>query len=351
MPVGRMKELEIDFANLEVSFIEFGEALLKKQGYIITHAESHPGPGLVRGRPDLVAADPKTRGAVLVEVKIWRSPRIERPVLRNAIAALAANVRAAKAEKGILIVPVPLDPVPAGLSANGVPIEVWDLRKLSNLASGDVELTNSLADFLREAEISARDLPPDMISFMDVNWQGSSTGGRTLANSLQSSTAGVDSAKEFERLCEEAVKLLFGEEFRGWSRQASVEGGFHRLDLIARLVPRHIFWRDLATDFHTRYVVFEFKNYTGPIGQDQIFTTEKYLFPTALRSIAINIARNGADDGAREAAKGGLRESGKLILIISLDDLVAMLEGFDAGDDPHNLLFQCLDGMLTDLGR
>src|SRR5258708_5186803 len=131
MPVGRMKELEIDFANLEVSFIEFGEALLKKQGYIITDAESHPGPGLVRSRPDLVAADPKTRGAVLVEVKIWRSPRIERPVLRNAIAALAANVRAAKAEKGILIVPVPLDPIPAGLSANGVPIEVWDLRKLS----------------------------------------------------------------------------------------------------------------------------------------------------------------------------------------------------------------------------
>jgi hypothetical protein len=352
--MGRIKDIMFDFADLELSFIGFCEALLKKLGYDIRHSELHPGPGFLRMRPDMVAIEPVTHGTIVVEVRVWRSPNIERTIFRNAVAALAAIVRGMNVEKGILIVPVLLD-APADLSPSGIPIEVWDLRKLSELTSGHAELAEYLTTFLRDAEISARDISPDTIQFMDTSWQNFSdtppSKGRMLVTALRASKPGREAAAEFERLCEEALKLLFSEEFRGWGRQAPIEGGFHRLDLVARLVPQNIFWRDLATDFRTRYVVFEFKNYSAPIGQDQIFTTEKYLFPAALRAIAIIVARNGADEGARAAAKGALRESGKLILIISLDELMSMLEGIDEGEDPHNLLFQRLDTMLTDLGR
>lgn len=76
-------------------------------------------------------------------------------------------------------------------------------------------------------------------------------------------------------------------ELLGWRRQSAIENGYQRVDLIARLQPvRSAFWTTLSADFRARYVVFEFKNYTDPIGQDQIYAT-------ALRSVAIIIARNG----------------------------------------------------------
>ena len=107
----------------------------------------------------------------------------------------------------------------------------------------------------------------------------------------------------------------------------------------------------LAHDFRTRYIIFEFKNYSKPITQNEIYSTEKYLFTTALRSVAFVIARAGADAGAYRAASGALREAGKLILLLSLQDLCEMLHVSDRAQDPEILLYQKLDELLTTMLR
>ena len=76
------------------------------------------------------------------------------------------------------------------------------------------------------------------------------------------------------------------------------------------------FWRFLISFYQTRFVVFEYKNYREPISQNLIYITEKYLFPVALRNVALIIARKGFDSNAPKAALGYLRESGKLIISI-----------------------------------
>jgi hypothetical protein len=121
------------------------------------------------------------------------------------------------------------------------------------------------------------------------------------------------------------------------------------MDLIARLVPSDTasFWASLAHDFRCRYVVFEFKNYGDKISQNQIYTTEKYLYPNALRSVAIIIARNGSDRSATRAIQGTLRESGKVILVLSLEDVVKLLRAKDQGLEPSDLLIDYLDELLT----
>ena len=58
---------------------------------------------------------------------------------------------------------------------------------------------------------------------------------------------------------------------------------------------------------NTRYVLFEFKNYTGEIKQGQILTTEKYLLEKGLRRVAIIITRVGADKNAITMAQGAMR--------------------------------------------
>jgi len=59
--------------------------------------------------------------------------------------------------------------------------------------------------------------------------------------------------------------------------------GLHRFDAVARIRSNNDLWTALVRYFRTRYVVFEFKNYREKIAQGQIHTTEKYLYPVALR--------------------------------------------------------------------
>jgi hypothetical protein len=70
-----------------------------------------------------------------------------------------------------------------------------------------------------------------------------------------------------------------------------------------------------------------------------------------MRTVAVVIARNGADKNAVKLAETQLRENGKFIMVITVTDLCAMLEGVDAGDPPENLLFQRMDEMLMRMGR
>lgn len=84
--------------------------------------------------------------------------------------------------------------------------------------------------------------------------------------------------------------------------------------------------------FNTKYIVFEFKNYENKISQNEIYTTEKYLYDTALRKVAIIISRKGANDNALIAAKGCLRENGKLIICWSDNDLIRLMEIKDKGE-------------------
>jgi len=107
----------------------------------------------------------------------------------------------------------------------------------------------------------------------------------------------------------------------------------------------------LSNDFRSRYIVFECKNYRGALAQNEIYTTEKYLFTSALRSVAIIIARSGASPSAVKAMNGSLREQGKLILCISMQELCGLLRDYDKGNDPCNLLIQKLDDMLMSIAR
>ena len=132
----------------------------------------------------------------------------------------------------------------------------------------------------------------------------------------------------------------------------NTDDGLNRNDLLCRIISyENNFWFELANDFHTRYIVFEFKNYTDTVKQTEIFTTEKYLFLTALRSVSFIISRNVADDNAKTAAKGALKEVGKLIIILDNNDMCEMLAFKDRGDEPSIVLQRKIDDVLIRLNR
>jgi hypothetical protein len=175
--------------------------------------------------------------------------------------------------------------------------------------------------------------------------------GERLIRELTAITPGKEGWVAFEKKAVEILKYLFGTNLAVWEEQQVTDDDLSRFDLVCRILPADDFWRSLIQAFNSRYILFEFKNYTEPITQAQIYTTERYLYPRALRSVGIIICRKGATGHAQSAARGALREHGKLILLLEDGDLVKMLQKRDAGGFASDYLSDKLDEFLLSLSR
>src|ERR1019366_4121147 len=355
--MGRVKDLQIDLMNLEQSFLWIVERILLTDGYQHAPNRSTKLPTGMAG-PDFVMISPNGKGLVAVELKLYRSDHVSTTLLSNAFGRLDQYVLLTGAVAGILVVTAPLTQSQAAMFRQPR-LEVWDLTILTAKVRRDPSLAEAFFETIRSIQVGALGAllqQTELESLTDEEPPSApapAKEGEQLALKLEASIAGRrgKAAQAFEAMCQQSLELLYGEDFVGWQKQWAVEKGYQRLDLAARLRPVNGFWANLAGDFRTRYVIFEFKNYSAPIRQDEVHTTEKYLFTAAFRSVAIIIARKGDSPSAQRAMRGALREQGKLILCISMAELCGLLRGHDNGEDATNLLYSRLDEMLIAIAR
>lgn len=162
---------------------------------------------------------------------------------------------------------------------------------------------------------------------------------------------GEDDAQKYEKLCGEIINFLFEENINKYKEQKKTDDGLNRYDAIARISPKTAFWKFIAEEIGSRYVVFEFKNYRENIGQGQILTTEKYLLNLALRRVAFIFCRAGCSNSAEKMLKGALRESGKVIFVLNDEDIINMLNMKENGLEPSDYLFDKADELFMTLSR
>ncbi|WP_109791152.1 restriction endonuclease [Oceaniglobus roseus] len=168
---------------------------------------------------------------------------------------------------------------------------------------------------------------------------------------LNALRCGRASARSYENLIESILKRLLSAHLENWQSQVRSDTGMSRNDFVARVNSQHDFWSVVRDHFNSLYVIFEMKNYCDTVGQDQIFATERYLYRNALRNSAFLFSRRGLTENADKAAKGALREHGKLILGFNDADLAEMLDLWGSGDDPVIVMSQKLDKMLIEIER
>ncbi|MCI8778292.1 MAG: restriction endonuclease [Bacilli bacterium] len=158
---------------------------------------------------------------------------------------------------------------------------------------------------------------------------------------------------KYEKVCVEALKLLFSDYLSVWEEQQKSNDDLYRFDLICKIKNdvNDDFFSTLNNYFNTRYIIFDFKNYKEQITQKEIYTTEKYLYDKALRKVAIIISRNGINKNALKAIKGSLREQGKVILTLTDYDILAMINMYYKGDNPTDYLSMKLDKLLIELEK
>lgn len=308
---------------------------------------------------------------IACEVKFYRTHNVPANVLRMAAAKLSADGRNANADESRLFVSSFVS---------------WELRETIqsdyNVRVIDRSIISAIADFSPENGIQfdkyfllgeavgpeeirttvdtkrteeARSLlPKNEVRPRASFAQMESEEATRFLNDLRCLRKGKTHWRSYEQLCENILKFLFDDQLKSWKRQHGTDDGSNRFDLICQMTRTEkttAFWDFLQTNFQSRYVLFEFKNYSRKIKQPQILSTEKYLFAQSLRKAAIILSRSGADAGAHAVAKGALRENGKLILVVCDDHIKRMLEAKINGDEPSEILLEAADDFLMSIER
>ena len=191
-------------------------------------------------------------------------------------------------------------------------IEIWDLDYLLDAAGpfpGILDRLHQYSKGVGQREVSSGKTNAALL--------------RSLAGHIAENTL---TPADYESLCMSVCKDLFAPHLYGFERQTKTSDSGNRYDFICRIQAGSSFWDNLRLDFKTRAILFECKNYNEEIGPDQVYSTERYLFSGALRTVCLLISRLGPNAGAIRAAQGAMRESGKLLILLSNADLIQMLK-------------------------
>ncbi|WP_167879875.1 hypothetical protein, partial [Leptospira levettii] len=243
-------------------------------------------------------------------------------------------------------------------------IRILDIRSLYDFTSNRKILRSKLEDFIFENVYNAiipsepysfeyGELKPTekIVSQIQAFNQAPSEKPEDYCKNLKNIPSGKEHSKEYEEKCFKILHFLFNNDLVNWQIQNKTNSGLDIFDLIARITEKSIFFSKLKDEFSSKYIVFEFKNYSVKIPPSTVYTTERYLFKSALRNIAIIISKLGPEQNTMKAAGGSLIENGKLILFLTDKDLCEMLSLKIKGEDFYFKLEQIVDDFLMKIDR
>lgn len=304
----------------------------------------------------------------VVETKFYRSRQVSRDVILTASSVLASYDSYNKNHR-LLIVSAIVSSALKKEVKDKTGVILWDRSNIAlfmaGVPAGDFFL-HDFGQFILEAQQGVNtedpylDIDEDQADDPEIYFtappvlyphQPDTSFADTIRKAFKAIPTGHEGYVAFEEQCEAALKYLFPDDLSAWNRQLTTDDELSRFDLICKIGSKDDFWNALIHSFHSRYILFEFKNYKEPLPHGQVYTTERYLFPKALRGCCIIIARNGVSDQALKAAKGALRENGKLIVFLDEVELLAMLDKRDNGESPNDFLADKLDDFLMSLSR
>jgi hypothetical protein len=293
-----------------------------------------------------------------IEVKYYRTVRPQVALLEAAATRLASRAVKYQAKKAMLVVS---SLVPEDLRLrfeDKFSLTLIDRTRLIAWAISLPDLLDELtallipdASELLQAAVSRSHVNIIRTRYLSHDARAEDDRGTRLCSELRGLKSGKKSWPEYERICENILKYLFPNDLHGWHKQVSTTDGLNRFDYVCRIIPTTEFWQFIVQHLDSRYMIFEFKNYSEKIKQGQVLTTEKYLLERGLRRVAVVFSRNGADPNAVRMAQGAMREQGKLILVLKDDDVCKMLHMKEKGEDASDFLFELADNFLLALGR
>lgn len=256
--MGRMKDLDIDRLNAvstEEVFIRFLAELFSAKNYVVVETPE-------RG-PDLSVRSGDDAFVTLVELKVHRSKRIAERAVQNALLQMKGMLDATAATEGIIVFTQPID---ARYLTDLPPrVTVWDLDELVRQTRSFPNLATELAELLRVLMVGAERPPEEagrrtttavaeLLEDDDVASPDPRAGAAIVAE-LDALVAGKADATAFEKVCQRALELMFGNDFAGWRPQNMVDAGERLPHPVRRFRIQELHPRDQpGADIHHREV-------------------------------------------------------------------------------------------------
>lgn len=346
-------------ARLGYQFEDLCADLFRAYGFIVKQDEVQE----VSGRKyyyDVLIENEKGEQAI-AEIKLYRTRKASRSMLKKAIEKLLRSGDVSNIKNLVLIIGSSLQSELKKELESEYGIVIFDSKNLISLFSINTNLSDRYQSITNdipksvfndiEVEETNINIIFSLTSLSNHRIDISQSTAELLEAMLENIKCGKEDYRLFEETCTEILSFLFEEYLTGWHEQIKTSDDLNRYDLICRIKNGNEFWNFIKEEFKSRYIIFEFKNYCSKIKQTQIYTTEKYLFQTALRNVCFMISREGPDRGAILASNGVLRETGKLIVHLTQNDIIEMLRLKDSGSEPSDYLFDQVDQLLLTLSK
>lgn len=308
--------------------------LLSREGHEIVQGPPQPG---ARG-PDYETISPAGT-AVLVETRHLKQSSFTGQLL-NQFAEDIQRYRQQKPDaSGLLVISASIN---AGrwseFSGRHPNIELWHGGTIEKLLTkhGDVAV-------LFEAPIAARVKIHDLFQ--------TSRGGRSkaalLTEKLQAVLPGHDNWKQYESVCTEILTYVFSPALATPDIQSRSDDGLDIIDAIFAIRAPQAPWSLVRSEYRTRFVVAEFKNYSDPIGQNQVESLAQYLWRPSQRFFGLLVSRQEPSASAIAQRRRKWLEEEKCIIFLSDADLSEMLQLRQIDAQP----FDVIDAQLEEFFR
>lgn len=272
-----MKEYE----NLGIKFEKFCKEMLESLGYNL-YNNNIDNSGESNHRPDIIISADNI--SVKIEVKIYRTVRPDYSMLIKAAEQLKiCSLNEPNTQLVILIANSVNDKIKNEIK-NTYGIEIIDKTIIENSIQEYDSLLNTFYYFtscipqpLKLSQSTEKiqtiiKVTPQKSPITKITYNQQY---QTFEKKLKSIKPGRKDASKYEQIMTDILKYLFEKDLAIWATQLMTDDGLYKYDLVCRINPGNSFWDSLISDFHSRYVVFEYKNYNEPIKQTQIYTTEK----------------------------------------------------------------------------
>lgn len=306
--------------------------LLVREGAQITSGERAGGVG-----SSYYEAARPGRGTTLVDVKHVRLP-LGRATLAEFVERLDRFSLHEPAATGLLVTSGKLGASARALAAeHPIRLEVWDRVRLEALVTSYDDLEELFREHAYDRKAFREYIEPLLrIAETDEHSQ-------LLSAALRSIPCGHSGWKEYERVCTKILTHVFTPELGPPIVQSRSDDRLDVLDAVFPIQSHGSHWGRVRSEYRTLFVVAEFKNLCGPIGQTEVESIAQYLWLPAQRFFGLLISREAPNASAVLQRRRKWLEDGKCIVFLENKDLLDMLNLHDLRKDP----FEIIDAHLT----
>jgi len=337
--------------------------LLEKQGFVkILWGETEKININLQSEIDIIAK--KDNSTFLLEVKAYRGIHISTEIINNAVNQVLKykndyiETTGDNNTRCILVMFCKIDQNIKNKFLEKFNLVIWDISNLIYLCNDEQLLMDMLIQYLPFPISDMEGTIPSihLSNIEDKQYEETAEKDNYTAKLIRSLCECQSGKKDgndrnYELICTAIIKYLFESEFARISPQHKTGDDMFRMDLLCSIKGNSEFWEFLIEFYHTKFIVFEYKNYDDCISQNLVYVTEKYLFPIALRNVAFIISRKGFDKNAYNASIGCLRENGKLIISLDDMDLIYMIDEKANGREPSDYLLEKVEKLLMSVSK